>query len=241
MNIIRYSALKKLVFLVCVITAPSVLAEDKSCLSDEANGVALTLGGGGFLSTTEQAGFTAGLLAYTLNQDQSLGLENSLYESGLFGNVTSINSISGGSWFAAKLIYSKKYVHLMEMLAYAKARKQADRASLSDIFEQNDVFQQLVDTAQNKLFASRFLKMVSREFPGNEILQDLQKFEEYLGLILKVAKDQKGKNPINWQTVVDYYILGDDDKDVTFGSDVQVRHFLLNHGSIFAIIAKLLI
>ena len=75
--------------------------------------MALALGGGGFLSTTDMAGLTAGLLSVLMTKDASLGAkkdkgEDSLVESGLFSRVETINSISGGSWFASKLIYSEQ-------------------------------------------------------------------------------------------------------------------------------------
>ncbi len=121
---------------VCVVTNHvGVIAPEEipRRLALEAN-VSLALGGGGFLSTAEMTGFTAGLLSVLMKKNDSLGAKNngedSLLESGLFSRVESINSISGGSWFASKLIYSEQYRRMIEELAFAKA-KGASIAELS--------------------------------------------------------------------------------------------------------------
>ena len=89
------SCIHKLILLACVVTVPSVIAQDERRLPPEAN-VALALGGGGFLSTAEMTGFTAGLLSVLMKKNDSLGAKNngedSLLESGLFNNNAKINS-----------------------------------------------------------------------------------------------------------------------------------------------------
>jgi hypothetical protein len=146
------SCIHKLILLACVVTVPSVIAQDERRLPPEAN-VALALGGGGFLSTTDMAGLTAGLLSVLMTKDGSLGVkkdkgEDSLVESGLFSRVETINSISGGSWFASKLIYSEQYRRMIEELAFAKA-KGASIAELSEIFQKEDSIVKLANLAEN--------------------------------------------------------------------------------------------
>ena len=71
--------------------------------------LALALEGGGFRALTNCAGLTAGLLAATF----SLDLESSeLHES-----VRWVSSVSGGSWFAASLIYSRDFRNMVERMA----------------------------------------------------------------------------------------------------------------------------
>lgn len=73
---------------------------------------AMAFEGGGFLSVADFAGVVAGAL-HALPQDDSRksGIER-LFEK--FGTLT---SISGGTWFIAQLVYSKKFQLLMEASA----------------------------------------------------------------------------------------------------------------------------
>lgn len=81
--------------------APGATSQHNARLPE--SDLALALGGGGFLSVTDMAGLTAGLLSVLMKEDPALVLsDNALFESGLFDRVGSISSISGGSWFAVK-------------------------------------------------------------------------------------------------------------------------------------------
>jgi len=230
MRFIQSSVQKLVVILFCVATAPSVFAEqdddiylqnNKSCLPHGAN-VALSLGGGGFLSTTEMSGFTAGLLAYAMKHDKTNALirsDSPLLESDLFGGVKSINSISGGSWFAALLIYSEKYRTTTESLAKTYIQSpHPDRAiaEVSKTFREGDSFTKLVDRAEStaaKLLGPKL------DFILNLINADIsERLKQLLGLLLVVSRNQD--KPINWKTFIDDFVL-DDIKGTKFKDDVQ--------------------
>ena len=196
--------------------------------------MALALGGGGFLSTTDMAGLTAGLLSVLMTKDASLGAkkdkgEDSLVESGLFSRVETINSISGGSWFASKLIYSEQYRRMIEELAFAKA-KGASIAELSEIFQKEDSIVKLANLAENtptvKLIET-FYQSLSILGVSKELLKGFPELKQSLGLILTIVENEGNKLPLQWETVVKY-VLGDDIENYKFGHDVQVRRQIEN-------------
>ena len=238
------SSIHKLIRLACVVTTPiGVIAQDEipRRLPLEAN-VALALGGGGFLSTAEMTGFTAGLLSVLMKKNDSLGAKNngedSLLESGLFSRVESINSISGGSWFASKLIYSKNFRRMIETLAFAKAKQGACVAEVSEIYRKEDSFVKLADLAENApviKWLDNFYRVFSKladDIVKSDILPERlpEALKQALGWILIIAKNEalEGSGdlkPLKWETVVKYIL--DDIENYKFGDDVQVSCFLL--------------
>jgi len=219
-------SIQKFIFVLCVVTSSFVLAEE--C---ESPPVALALGGGGFLSTTQMTGFTAGLLAYAIEKDGKNGSPPTLFDSKIFGNVESINSISGGSWYAAKLIYSSRYRYMTEKLALATSENQGIDY-VSNIFKSKDSFTRLIDFKRSKIIREEvldnlrfplrlFLLVVVPEIlnpAGKDILARVEDILALYDLVRDEAK--KSGKPINWQSFVETFVL-DDIAHCTFGHDVQ--------------------
>jgi len=111
--------------------APQVphLLRVPACVASEersagAGGLALTFEGGGLRASSSYAGITSGLLrvaadvrAQTQQGEQATAAETTLAETGLYSNVSLLSSVSGGSWFAASLAYSDRYLSLVEDMA----------------------------------------------------------------------------------------------------------------------------
>ena len=107
--------------------------------------LALAFGGGGFKSVADDAGVTAGLLGYLSMKDNTKEDSYTLESSGLYGDVDVLSTISGGSWFGALSIYSKKFKGLID--AIAKKGACPDRCSKKSIEElYNDGFSKLFET-----------------------------------------------------------------------------------------------
>jgi len=83
------------------------------CKLQSSSQPALCLQGGGFRSVVCDAGITAGLLAFLAKYE---GLQPTIDSSGLYDRFSSLSTCSGGSWFAASLIYSSKFATLVELM-----------------------------------------------------------------------------------------------------------------------------
>eukprot|EP00927_Polykrikos_kofoidii_P035543 TRINITY_DN30100_c0_g1_i1.p1 TRINITY_DN30100_c0_g1~~TRINITY_DN30100_c0_g1_i1.p1 ORF type:complete len:624 (+),score=90.95 TRINITY_DN30100_c0_g1_i1:47-1873(+) len=81
-------------------------------------GAALALEGGGYRALSCDAGLIAGLLAACVKSNASM-CSPSIFNSGLLDRFGIVSSVSGSSWFAAELIYSKRFVSLVEGIAAA--------------------------------------------------------------------------------------------------------------------------
>jgi len=77
-------------------------------------GVALTMQGGGFRALATDSGLLAGALAAMHQRNIS---QPTLAESGLLERFNIISTVSGSSWFAAELLYSKRFLALVEGMA----------------------------------------------------------------------------------------------------------------------------
>lgn len=80
-------------------------------------GRALALAGGGFRASSVETGLTSGVLAVAHAMRPGAGAPPTLQGTGVYGQFASVASVSGGSWFAAELIYSERFVRLVEQMA----------------------------------------------------------------------------------------------------------------------------
>uniref|UniRef100_A0A7S2QB59 PLA2c domain-containing protein n=1 Tax=Zooxanthella nutricula TaxID=1333877 RepID=A0A7S2QB59_9DINO len=89
--------------------------------ADFVSGSALAVAGGGLRASSVATGLTSGLMVVA--HDMRPGTESTptLQGTGIYDNFASIASVSGGSWFAAELIYSTRFVQLVEEMAGSPA------------------------------------------------------------------------------------------------------------------------
>lgn len=73
--------------------------------------VALALEGGGFRAQSVATGFVAGVAA---NVPTKAGIQKTFVNTKILDRFSILSSNSGGSWFASSLIYSSKYLRLVE-------------------------------------------------------------------------------------------------------------------------------
>mmetsp|Transcript_82485 Transcript_82485/g.229979 ORF Transcript_82485/g.229979 Transcript_82485/m.229979 type:complete len:530 (+) Transcript_82485:76-1665(+) len=76
-------------------------------------GPSLAFEGGGIRSLSMFAGLTAGLMNVANTSDTP----PTLLGTGIYAKFTSLASVSGGSWFAAELIYADRFLKLVEDMA----------------------------------------------------------------------------------------------------------------------------
>jgi len=76
---------------------------------------ALAMQGGGFRALAADAGLVAGLLAAAGRQKGSL--RPKLAGSGLFDRFCLLSTVSGSSWFTSQLLYSRRFLELVESMA----------------------------------------------------------------------------------------------------------------------------
>jgi len=88
-------------------------------------GPALCLSGGGYRASSVEAALTSGLLAVAHALRPGAEASPTLKGTGLYGRFASVASVSGGTWFAAELIYSERFVLLVERMAAAPAQAAA--------------------------------------------------------------------------------------------------------------------
>lgn len=78
--------------------------------------VAVCFEGGGLKALSAYTGLTTALLAAGKKYKH---LEPKLEESGIYAKFGQVSSVSGGTWFAASLIYSERFARLIEDMASA--------------------------------------------------------------------------------------------------------------------------
>mmetsp|Transcript_129472 Transcript_129472/g.413894 ORF Transcript_129472/g.413894 Transcript_129472/m.413894 type:complete len:558 (+) Transcript_129472:42-1715(+) len=93
--------------------AAGARAQEAAAQSSPASRSCLALQGGGLRSVAVFTALTSGLMhaAHTSNSPPTL------HGSGLYAKLASLASVSGGSWFAAELIYSERFLNLVEGIA----------------------------------------------------------------------------------------------------------------------------
>jgi len=86
---------------------------------------ALALCGGGFRASSVETGLTSGLLAAAHAMRPGAEASPTLRSTGIYARFDAMASVSGGSWFAAELIYSEQFVALVEEMAVSPAEAAA--------------------------------------------------------------------------------------------------------------------
>jgi hypothetical protein len=215
--------MKKLFYLLACVTLSASAQEDIIRPGDVPD-VALGLGGGGFLSVTDMSGLTSGLLSVLMQQDPNLvDSNNALAESGLFSRVKSINSISGGSWFASMLAYSNTFRTTLEEVAKAQA-KTSDSNKVADIYNQRDKIYRLSQSGLQKTPLGKLASLLNNALKVVKKSDGLpQSALQAVGLIATlIDRGVIGEQPlpIQWYDVLGY-ILEDDMQGLTFASPVQ--------------------
>jgi len=207
--------------------------------NDEPNGeVALALGGGGFLSVAEMAGLTSGLLSVLMKKSTELvASDNALAESGLFSRVTSINSISGGSWFTSRLAYSENFTSTIEEVAKQQVISSAVTGrprnetiqEVTKTYNKNDLYLKLIKEGEDTPIASKLTAVGNLVTKIESIItrnaKDLpEATQQAFGLIGTLLDKGFLGNlkllPIQWFDVVTK-VLGDIPDGTTFGDPVQ--------------------
>jgi len=211
------SSVRKFFLLAGIFGSVHVFAQERYGLHEDAK-IALTFGGGGFLSTTDMTGITAGLLAVLMHKNNTLQLtNNALFQSGLFSKVESINSISGGSWFAARLAYSEKYRQMVESVALAKI----EGMDVAKTFITKDTILKFAEKGLQEKLTGRLFKLLIEglqriNFRGDD--DALEAVKQFVGL-LAVLKNNKGDKNIQWEEAGSFIL--DDIQNFTLGHPVQ--------------------
>ncbi|CAE8618844.1 unnamed protein product, partial [Polarella glacialis] len=78
---------------------------------------ALTFEGGGFSSVATQSAILAGLLSLAGKASTPPVLQPTLEGTGLLDKFDLLTSVSGGGWFLSCLLYSRKFLTFMELMA----------------------------------------------------------------------------------------------------------------------------
>jgi hypothetical protein len=220
------SSVRELLLLACLVST-TVVAQERR-LPPEAD-VALALGGGGFLSVTDMAGLTAGLLSVLMKQDPSLqNDDNALANSGLFNRVESISSISGGSWFAAKLAYSKDFRTMIENVAKASQANKNSMKKVAEVYSALDRSLELAESGQDNWLA-KSLSAIIAKFASYGIGTFTEATKQSLGFLGTLAA--KEKLPLQWSTITKY-VLDDIPENTKFGSPVQVSNVVTLYNNI---------
>jgi len=206
--------------------APGATSQHNARLPE--SDLALALGGGGFLSVTDMAGLTSGLLSVLMKEDPALVLsDNALFESGLFDRVGSISSISGGSWFAAKLAYSADFRKMIEFVAKSQVISSSNdlKGSLQQVTkaynglytkELLDISKRGEDTVWYKVVSSLLApfkdsRLITELFHGmNALAEEMEQSLGFLGLL-------KELNPDHFVE----YVLSDIPSTMLIGDPVQ--------------------
>ena len=214
------STIHQLVLLACLNPWTPITAQHNDRLPDA--DVALALGGGGFLSVTDMAGLTSGLLSVLMKQNSTLiDDDDALANSGLFNRVGSISSISGGSWFAAKLAYSKDFRTMIEDVA--KAQATSDKSIEGTL--------KVVRDAYNAMYTSKTLA-IAEVGEDTELFKKLESFLAPLtgfGALPEEAKQSLAflatlkagdKAHFSWSDVTGF-VLNDIPPTATIGDPVE--------------------
>lgn len=177
--------------------------------------VALALSGGGFKSVADQSGMIAGLLAVLMKQSLDLQKNDSpLASSELLGNVLTVTSISGGSWFASSLAYSKSFRIMIEDLARAAASNKESSGIFNTRYSKrfNDLAKG-ADVDKGPEFLAKAKKAIS--FLHNGAIPEAMEF----GLLMTAFLYQQNEQHVSWSSFVSHILM--DDIGETMGSSVQ--------------------
>jgi hypothetical protein len=88
--------------------------EQVECKLQSTSNSTLCLEGGGFRALACDAGLTSGLLAFLAKYE---GKQPTLAGSALYDRFGSLSTCSGGSWFAASLIFSSRFATMVEAMS----------------------------------------------------------------------------------------------------------------------------
>jgi len=91
-------------------------------LESASNKVALAVEGGGFRALAGATGLLAGIAAYA----SPTGAHHGIERSGILNRFGILSTVSGGSWFASSLAFSKNFLNLTDSIAHSPktAKKQ---------------------------------------------------------------------------------------------------------------------
>jgi len=164
----------------------------------EAKELALALGGGGILSVADMTGMTAGLLGVSCvkNPEKDCTIEN----SGLYDQVRTISSISGGAWFASKLAFDGLFLNSIESMAQIGSHHGISQ-KYNDIFSKN-----LIELAQE---AAQEYELLNALVPDS--------WRESVMLMLAL-KDDSSSEVASWWDFLERAILSGIPKNTTLGS-----------------------
>jgi hypothetical protein len=144
--------------------APKISAVDR--------GAALCFEGGGWRAFAVDTGLTAGLLAACKKYTP---LKPTLTSSGLLNRFHALSSGSGGTWFAASLIYSETFVNLIEEIALSpeSAGSQFKQGWISKWLETGSGRNEVVQAAEKlgDLLESDFPKSENFVNAAEELIQ----------------------------------------------------------------------
>mmetsp|Transcript_2672 Transcript_2672/g.2936 ORF Transcript_2672/g.2936 Transcript_2672/m.2936 type:complete len:585 (+) Transcript_2672:43-1797(+) len=191
----------------------------------DANHIGIAFGGGGFKSVADQTALTAGLLAVLMKRndvscDDSSSSSSPLANSGLYKNVESISSISGGSWFTAHLAYSITYRKMVEEMARKLAYDGQTREASKIFFNEygtrfNSIrYSKEASTDVQKWFQT--IENVLQECWAPHIVTN------FIRTMLEFSKlGTMGREPQpSWYSITKH-ILGEEINQKTLGSEVQ--------------------
>jgi len=201
-----------------------------------AKNIGIAFSGGGFKSVADQTAVTAGLLAELMRRDKTKkwlkdsdastdedSTESPLASLGLYKDVKSLSTISGGSWFTSYLAFSFKFRKMVEEMAKQSASSEPYGKLAQTFF---DEYGYRIDDLKNswkgkdanfiqKVF--RNLKKVLETLGPDNILTKLVDSS----LMFSHIGNVNGGTQSSWFSATED-ILGDDINKMTLGSnDVQ--------------------
>lgn len=194
----------------------------------DANNIGIAFSGGGFKSVADQTAVTAGLLAELMKRDPKAlrkdSISSPLAASGLYENVKSISTISGGSWFTSYLVYSMKYRAMVEEMA-RKAAYGVGGKKVSEIFfeKYGQRFDDLRASNDSTNDAQALFVLLDGLVSGLPVDEKGYVHQISNGLRTALMFSQTGSDggpQSSWYSVTKD-ILGDDINQKTLGSEVQ--------------------
>jgi hypothetical protein len=210
-------------------------------------------------------GLTAGLLSVICRQQKQNNKQNknhkpvpsvfditpqppeeecTLEQTQLYGKVRTISSISGGSWFAAKLIYSSQFLDMVESVATNTASSSSSDADADGDEDENEnaqtqarqllLLHSAIATQYNVAFSDPFISLGQNAAKAegadflNAVLVSSQLPEEYRQTLLLLnalrgrgGRDGQHTQVVSWLDAMEL-VLADIPKNATLGGDSDI-------------------
>jgi hypothetical protein len=143
-----------------------------------------------------------------------------LAKSGLYNDVSSLSTISGGSWFTSYLAYSKIYRIMVEKIAKQVVSGEEKGTVMNTFYDDYgrrfDEFSHLIVATSDPLKDS-----IDITHLGDKIPDVMQTTASAFGLFSAYAKlSSRDGGQFSWYSLIKF-LLGDDINEATLGSEVQ--------------------